>query len=219
MYSFLSKSIEVILHVDQFLETFFALYGRGIYGLLFAIIFLETGLVVMPFLPGDSLLFAVGALSARGMMDVRVAFALLAVAAILGDTVNYWIGYRLGAGASRLVERGWIRERHLRRTEKFFACHGGRTIFLARFIPIVRTFAPFVAGVSKMSYKRFVLFNVIGGVVWVGLFIFGGYGFGNLPWVKERFSIIIGAIVILSLIPMFVEFIQERRCADKEKKS
>lgn len=219
MFSSLWQAIDTILHADRFLETFFASYGRGIYGLLFVIVFCETGLVVTPFLPGDSLLFAVGALSARGMMDVWIVFALLAAAAILGDTMNYWIGHHLGGKAHDLVERGWIRERHLRRTETFFVRHGGRTIFLARFIPIVRTFAPFVAGVSRMAYGRFLAFNVLGGVVWVGVFVFGGYSFGNLPWVKERFSFMIGAIILLSLLPVFIEFLQCRRVADNPKKS
>jgi membrane-associated protein len=177
--------------------------------LLFVVVFCETGLVVTPFLPGDSLLFAAGALSAKGAISVGTLFLLLATAAILGDTVNYWIGHRVGPRAFRGNVR-FLKKEHLDRTRQFYERHGGKTIILARFIPIIRTFAPFVAGIGAMNYGRFIVYNVVGGVAWVALFLLGGYCFGGLPVVKERFSIVILVIILISVLPIVVEFLRAR---------
>ncbi len=200
---------DFILHLDTHLQSFVGTYGGWTYGLLFVIIFCETGLVITPFLPGDSLLFAAGAIAALGDINVWIIVLLLTAAAILGDTVNYWVGAKLG---QRLLERHhrWLKESYLERTNRFYEKHGGKTIILARFVPIVRTFAPFVAGLGAMTYRRFFLFNVVGGVFWVGLFTLGGYFFGNIQAVKENFSIVIIAIVIVSLLPAVVEYMRHR---------
>jgi membrane-associated protein len=173
-------------------------------------VFCETGLVVTPFLPGDSLLFAAGAFAARGSLDVRLLLVLLTLAAIAGDTVNYWIGDRLGKRAftGRLP---FVKREHLERTERFYERHGGKTIILARFVPIIRTFAPFVAGVGTMRYSRFLAYNVIGGVVWVGLFVLAGFFFGNLPVVQRNFKLVILAIIAVSVLPIVVEWMRARR--------
>ena len=205
----LKSLIDLFLHLDHHLSQVIAQYGTGTYLILVAIVFCETGLVVTPFLPGDSLLFAAGAFSALGDLDVRLLVLLLALAAIAGDTVNYWIGAFIGpkafSGDSRLLKR-----EYLDRTHAFYQRHGGKTIILARFIPIVRTFAPFVAGVGAMSYARFIAYNVIGAVLWVGLFVLGGYFFGNLPVVRANFSLVILAIIVISVLPMVVEVIKAR---------
>ena len=211
MVSGFFHAITLLLHADRVLETVFALYGSGVYAIVFFILMAETGLVVVPFLPGDSLLFAVGALCARGLMNVRFALPLLIIAAIVGDTINYAFGFRFGAHIGPLVKHGWVREQHLTRANRFFDTHGGKTIFLARFIPFLRTIAPFVAGMSHMPYRRFVQYNVFGGVVWVSIFVLSGYGFGNLPWVKDRFSLLVLAIILLSLMPVLIEAIAEKR--------
>ena len=187
-----------------------AAYGTWTYAILFLIVFCETGLVVTPFLPGDSLLFAAGTFAALGAMDPWILFGLLTVAAILGDTLNYWIGKRIGpaafSGRFRLLNQN-----HLRKTEAFYEKHGGKTIIMARFVPIVRTFAPFVAGVGTMEYGRFLMFNVVGAVLWVGLFVFGGYLFGNIPAVRENFTLVILAIIVLSVLPILFEWLKSRR--------
>src|SRR5690606_16302407 len=172
--------IDLFLHLDKHLSELIAAYGTWTYAILFLIVFCETGLVVTPFLPGDSLLFAAGTFAALGAMDPWILFGLLTVAAILGDTVNYWIGKRIGPAAFTGRFR-LLNQNHLRKTEAFYEKHGGKTIIMARFVPIVRTFAPFVAGVGTMEYGRFLMFNVVGAVLWVGLFVFGGYLFGNIP--------------------------------------
>lgn len=207
---FLQQAVEVFLHLDRHLTEITSRYGTWTYAILFLIIFAETGLVVTPFLPGDSLLFAAGAIAALGGMDVRVLVVLLMVAAILGDTVNYWIGSRIGRRAFSGDIR-FIKQEYLLRTEHFYEKHGGKTIILARFVPIIRTFAPFVAGVGIMEYRRFLLFNVVGGVVWVTLFTLGGYFFGNLPVVKQNFSLVVLAIIILSVLPIVIEVVKARR--------
>ncbi|MDO8480346.1 MAG: DedA family protein [Nanoarchaeota archaeon] len=209
--------VEFILHLDERLGGIIQQYGAFTYVLLFLIIFCETGLVVMPFLPGDSLLFAAGAFAAVGAFHVGWLFLLLVGAAILGDTVNYLIGHRLGRSVFEKDYR-WLNKEHLKRAEEFYEKHGGKTIILARFIPIIRTFAPFVAGVGKMHYRKFIAYNVAGGIAWVGLFVFGGYFFGNLPWVKANFSAVILAIIVLSLVPLVVEYFKHMKSKKQEIK-
>jgi membrane-associated protein len=203
------EALDFFLHLDTHLTNIIQEYGVWTYGILFAIIFAETGLVVTPFLPGDSLLFAAGALSVGGALNPVLLFVLLTGAAILGDTVNYWVGSTIGRRAFSENAR-FLKIEHLERTEKFFEKYGGKTIVLARFLPIVRTYAPFVAGASRMHYGRFFAFNVIGGVVWVALFIFGGYYFGNIPIVRDNFTIVILVIIALSLVPPLVEWARRR---------
>jgi membrane-associated protein len=178
------------------------------------VIFAETGLVVTPFLPGDSLLFAVGALSAGGALDIRFLFVLLASAAVIGDTVNYWIGHRVGPRVFHENVR-FLKRAHLKRTQQFYERHGGKTIVLARFIPIIRTFAPFVAGVADMSYGRFVSYNVLGGIAWTCSFLFIGYHFGNMPGVKQNFSYVILAIIVISILPAVIEYLRNRRQSEQ----
>jgi membrane-associated protein len=196
--------VDLFLHLDKHLAEILRDYGTWTYLILFLIIFLETGLVVTPFLPGDSLLFAAGTFAALGSLSPWVLFALLSVAAILGDTANYWIGKKIGPRAFTGTVR-FLKEEHLRKTEAFYARHGRKTIILARFVPIVRTFAPFVAGVGSMHYPVFLAYNVIGGVAWVGICVFAGYFFGNIPVVRNNFSIAIIAIILLSTLPLLRE--------------
>ena len=207
----ISQLIELFVHLDQHLAELTVSYGGWIYGLLFLIIFCETGLVVTPFLPGDSLLFAAGALAAIGSFNVWLLGALLIVAAVLGDTVNYHIGYYLGPKVLGGETSRWLNRKHLDRTHRFFERYGARTIILARFVPIVRTFAPFVAGVGTMAYRRFLLYNVVGGIIWVVGFLGAGYLFGNVPAVKEHFSLVILGIIAVSLLPMVFEFLRAMR--------
>jgi membrane-associated protein len=203
--------LDYVLHVDDKLAVVIAQYGPWIYALLFVIVFCETGLVVTPFLPGDSLLFAAGALAAStGQMNMLILWVILAAAAILGDSVNYSIGKRLGKGIFSDNAR-ILKTAHLRRTEEFYEKHGSKTIILARFVPIVRTFAPFVAGVGNMNYKRFATYNIVGGLLWVTLFLFAGYLFGNIPFVKNNFEIVTIGIVLVSVLPMVFEFWKERQ--------
>jgi len=209
----LAKLIDFILHIDMHLVTLAAEYGTWLYGILFAIIFCETGLVFLPLLPGDSLLFAAGSLAAAqgSALQVHMLFLLLSVAAVLGDTLNYWIGHAIGPKVFRGEGSRLFNRQHLERTHAFFERHGGKTIILARFVPIIRTFAPFVAGVGAMSYGRFLAYNVVGGVAWVGLFIYGGHTFGQLPIVQRNFKLVILAIIVLSCVPPVVEFMKARR--------
>ncbi len=202
--------IDFILHMDVHLNEIITNYGAWTYGILFFVIFIETGLVVTPFLPGDSLLFAAGTFAALGSLNPFYLFGLLAVAAVLGDTINYSIGAYIGERAfSGNIK--FLKQEHLERTQKFYDKHGGKTIILARFIPIIRTFAPFVAGVGTMKYSRFISFNVIGGVLWVALFISLGYFFGTIPVVAEHFELVIFAIIFISFIPPVLEFFKARR--------
>ncbi len=207
---FIAQVIDFILHIDTHLAAIVAEYGVWTYAILFLIIFCETGLVVTPFLPGDSLLFAAGALAATTSLHPALLFVLLVVAAVLGDSVNYAIGARVGprvfGGQFRFVKR-----EHLERTEQFYARYGGKTIILARFIPIVRTYAPFVAGAARMDYGRFAFFNVTGALLWVSLFVLGGYWFGNIPVVEENFGLVVIAIIVLSVVPAVWEFMSHRR--------
>lgn len=201
----ISQLIDIFLHLDKNLIIAIHSYGILIYPLVFIIIFLETGLVVTPFLPGDSLIFAAGTLAGAGLMNLVALLLLLAFAAILGDTANYWIGRYIG---TRIL-RGRYKS-SLDKTQKFYEKHGGKTIIIARFMPFIRTFAPFVAGIGRMSYARFIIFNIIGGILWVSLFLFLGFFFGTLSFVKNNFSLVLIAIIIISLIPAAVEIIRSR---------
>ena len=206
--------VEMFLHLDEQLADIISQYGTWTYGILFAIIFMETGLVITPFLPGDSLLFAAGSFAGLGSLNVWLLLILLSIAAIIGDTVNYWIGHYMG---DRAYNVKWIKKEYLDRTHAFFEKHGGKTIFLARFVPIVRTFAPFVAGMGHMSYGYFFSYNVFGGLVWVFLFTLMGYFFGNLPFVQQNFELVIVAILLLSVVPIVWEFFKARRENKQEK--
>lgn len=209
--------IDWILHIDHHLDGIFGYFGIWTYVVLFAIIFAETGLVVTPFLPGDSLLFAIGALAARGSLDMSILTVSLIAAAILGDTVNYWVGSIIGPKIFRGENVRFLNRKHLEKTHEFFERYGGKTIIIARFVPIVRTFAPFVAGMGKMTYRRFMAYNVVGGIVWILLFLWAGYFFGNFPSVKKNFTLVILGIIIVSIIPAVVEFIRERNRLRREE--
>ena len=213
---FFNNFIDFILHLDKYLSVVIQNYGTTTYAILFLIVFLESGLVVTPFLPGDSLLFAAGTFAGIGALNVFVLFAVLAAAAILGDTINYSIGKFLGAKAFQKYPKIFKKE-YLDRTHNFYEKYGAKTIVLARFVPIVRTFAPFVAGVGKMDYLSFLAYNILGGILWVALFVFGGYYFGNMPIVKENFTIVIFVIIILSFMPMVLEYWKHRRGNIKNK--
>ena len=201
--------IDLFLHLDAYLADIISQYGTWTYAILFFVIFMETGFVVTPFLPGDSLLFSAGTFAALDSgLNVWVLLVVLMVAAILGDTVNYWIGHYLGDRAYNIK---WIKREYLDKTHAFFEKHGGKTIFLARFVPIVRTFAPFVAGIGRMSYGFFFRWNIIGGVTWVALFTLAGYFFGNIPFVKKNFEFVIVAIILVSVVPIGIEWWKARR--------
>ena len=206
----LKDFLDLFLHLDQHLHELIGQYGTWTYAILWLIVFCETGLVVTPFLPGDSLLFAAGTFAGMGSLKPWLLFVLLTVAAILGDTVNYWIGKRIGPRAFTGAVP-FLNQAHLRKTEAFYEKHGGKTIIVARFVPIVRTFAPFVAGVGSMNYSRFLAYNVVGGVLWVGLFIFGGYLFGNIPVVRQNFGLVVIAIIVVSVMPVVIEWVRARR--------
>jgi membrane-associated protein len=201
--------IDFILHIDVHLSELIRDYGVQTYAILFAIVFVETGLVIMPFLPGDSLLFAAGAFAAKGDFNVIWLGLGLTIAAIVGDSLNYAIGHYFGPKVF-VKEYRWLNRSHLRRTEEFYEKHGGKTIILARFVPIIRTFAPFVAGVGAMNYRRFLLYNVVGAIAWVWSFLLLGFFFGNLPAVKENFTLVIFAIIIISVLPILYEFMRAR---------
>jgi membrane-associated protein len=211
----ISEVVDFILHLDVHLNAIIQNFGIWTYLILFLIIFLETGVVITPFLPGDSLLFAAGSFAALGSLNVFALFILLTLAAILGDTINYWIGHYIGPRAFNGSIR-FLKKEYLDRTQDFYERHGGKTIILARFIPIIRTFAPFVAGIGAMDYPRFFFFNVIGAILWVSLFTFGGYFFGNLPFVKENFTIVILAIIVISVLPGVFEFLRDKYRTRKE---
>ena len=206
------KLIDLFLHIDKHLEAIINDYQAGTYLILFLVIFMETGFVVTPFLPGDSLIFAAGAFAARpgSPLNIILLYILLCVAAIAGDTVNYWIGHYVGPRAFSGNIR-FLKKEYLDRTHAFYERHGGKTIILARFIPIIRTFAPFVAGIGAMTYPHFIAYNVIGGIAWVTLFTFGGYFFGELSFVKNNFSFVVLAIIIISVIPGVIGYLNERK--------
>lgn len=205
--------IDFILHLDKHLVELVTQYGVWTYAILFLIIFCETGLVVMPFLPGDSLIFAVGALSAKGALNPYGVTTLMIIAAIIGDTLNYWIGYRLGPKVFRSESSRWLNRQHLERTHQFYEKYGGKTIIFARFMPIVRTFAPFVAGIGRMSYGQFLIYNVVGGILWIVIFMLAGFWFGNIPIVKRNFTLVILGIIFVSILPGVVEYLRARRRA------
>jgi membrane-associated protein len=204
----LKSLLDLFLHLDEYLAKIILDYGAWTYGILWVVIFVETGLVIMPFLPGDSLLFAAGTFAALGSLNVWLVIGLMIVAAVLGDAVNYTIGHYLGERAYNIK---WIKREYLEKTHAFFEKHGGKAIFLARFVPIVRTFAPFVAGIGKMSYGYFATYNVVGGITWVTLFTLLGFFFGNIPFVKHNFEFVIVAIILISVVPMGVEWWKARR--------
>lgn len=213
---FLASMVDIFLHLDRYLADIIQQYGTLTYVILFLIIFCETGLVITPFLPGDSLIFAAGtfaALSSSGL-SIVLLFVILVIAAVLGDASNYWIGSKLGHKAERGDFR-LIKKEYLTKTHQFFEKHGGKTIFLARFVPIVRTFAPFVAGAGSMTYRYFFSYNVFGGIFWVAIFLALGYFFGNIPFVSRNFELVIIAIVIISILPAVFEWIRHKRSAKK----
>jgi membrane-associated protein len=216
--NFIKLAIDFVLHMDKYLSMIITSVGGWTYLVLFFVIFIETGLVVTPFLPGDSLLFAAGAFAALGngsnatgfKIDVIVLYIILAIAAVLGDTVNYWIGHFVGPRVFTGEVR-WLKKEYLDRTQAFYEKYGGKAIFLGRFVPIVRTFVPFVAGIGNMRYGYFISYNIFGGIVWTALFIFAGYFFGNVPFVKNNFSVVVIAIVLISVIPVVVEYVRSRK--------
>jgi membrane-associated protein len=207
----ISYSVDFVLHLDTHLNTIIGNYGIWCYLLFSLIIFAETGLVVTPFLPGDSLLFALGTFAAAGSLDVKWLFITLTAAAVLGDSANYSIGKYFGSIILKKEGKWFLKKEHIERTHKFYEKYGAKTIVLARFVPIIRTFAPFVAGVGKMTYLKFFSYNVVGGVLWMALFIFGGYFFGNISVVKRNFTLVILVIIILSILPAVIEIWREKR--------
>lgn len=206
----LKTLIDIFLHIDKHLSDLIQNYGLWTYLILFIIIFLETGLVVTPFLPGDSLLFAAGTFAALGALDMTWLFVTLSIAAIAGDTVNYWIGSYVGPKVFHKEKVRFLNREYLDRTHQFYEKYGGKTIIIARFVPIIRTFAPFVAGIGSMTYWRFISYNVIGGVAWILICTLAGYLFGNLPIVRENFSLVILAIIIISILPGVIEYMRHR---------
>jgi membrane-associated protein len=214
----MAGALDLLLHVDRYLLTLVSTYGTWAYLILFLIVFAETGLVVTPFLPGDSLLFAAGAIAAIGSLDVRLVIVVLIAAATIGDAVNYAVGRLAGGRILRAVEtnprwKRWLNPAHVARAHDFFERHGGKAVVMARFVPIVRTFVPFVAGVAAMSYPSFAFYNIVGAVAWVGLCVGSGYVFGNVPIVQDNFSLVALGIVAVSMLPMLVEYLRHRRRA------
>ncbi len=207
----INNIVDFILHLDKYLNIIIQNFGLWSYLILFLIVFAETGLVITPFLPGDSLLFAAGSFAAIGSFNIMLLFIVLVVAAILGDTINYSVGKYIGPKVFGYKNSKIFKKEYLEKTHSFYEKYGAKTIVLARFVPIVRTFAPFVAGVGKMSYFKFLFYNVFGGILWVVLFVFGGYFFGNIPFVKENFSIVILIIIIISFMPIMMEFLKHYR--------
>jgi membrane-associated protein len=212
---FISKLIDIVIHLDKHLSALIQNYGLWTYLVLFVVIFCETGLVVTPFFPGDSLLFAAGSFASLGALKVGWLFLILAAAAVIGDTVNYWIGHYVGPKAFHKEKARFFKKEYLERTHQFYEKYGGKTIIIARFIPIIRTFAPFVAGIGKMTYWKFISYNVIGGVGWVAIFVFGGYFFGNIPVVKRNFTIVIFAIIFISILPGIIEYFRHKKKAKR----
>jgi membrane-associated protein len=206
----LATFIDIVLHLDKHLQVLIQNYGVWIYAILFLIIFCETGFVVTPFLPGDSLLFVAGALAATGNMHVHTLFLILVAASFLGDNTNYWIGRFFGPKVFSREGSLLLNPKHLERTQGFYDRHGGKTVVIARFVPIVRTFAPFVAGIGRMVYPRFVMFAIIGALLWIGSLVYAGYFFGNIPWVKNNLSLVIIGIVILSILPGIIEYLRHK---------
>jgi membrane-associated protein len=215
----ITQFIDMFLHIDKHLQAIIAQAGNWTYLILFMIIFMETGLVITPFLPGDSLLFAAGAFAATGSFNVYVLALLLWAAAVLGDNLNYWLGRTIGPKVFHGAENRFFNRKHLDRTQAFYDKHGGKTLVIARFMPIVRTFAPFVAGIGKMSYPRFLAFSVGGGALWISIFTFAGFFFGNMPIVKANFKLVIVAVILLSVLPAVIEALKHRRQVVAEAKA
>ncbi len=211
----LKHLVDILLHLDTHLLEWIDTYQQNVYWILFAIVFCETGLVVTPFLPGDSLLFAAGACAALGKLDLALIFVALVVGAFIGDNVNYWVGKKLGlAGAANFPRL--IKPEYIAKTQAFYARHGGKTIILARFVPIVRTFAPFVAGIGTMSYLRFISYSICGALLWVGVCTLAGYFFGNLPFVRQNFSLVVLAIIVISVLPIVIGWWRSQRASSAE---
>ena len=209
LFSWVFNLLDFVMHIDKYLGIIINNFGYFSYAILFLIIFLETGLVLTPFLPGDSLIFISGAFAGRGDFNIFFLWILFSVASILGDSLNYFIGNYFG---EKLFSKSKLfKKEYMDKTKQFYVNHGGKTIILARFVPIVRTFAPFVAGIGKMDYKRFLGYNIIGGLLWVSLFLFTGYYFGKIPWVEENLSLMIILIVFLSIIPVIIEYLRSRK--------
>ncbi len=206
----LLKGLDILLHLDKYLDIMIQTMGIWSYVIIFLIIFCETGLVVTPILPGDSLLFAIGTFAALGSFDITMVLILLTIAAIAGDTVNYWIGNYLGPKVFHYEDSHFFKKKHLERTHQFYERHGGKTIIIARFIPIIRTFAPFVAGIASMTYRKFLSYNVVGGILWIFSLTLAGYFFGNIPVVRNNFSLVIMAIVVISVLPGIIEYLRQR---------
>lgn len=206
----LTSLLDLVMHLDTHLLALSQEYGVWIYAILFLIIFGETGLVVLPFLPGDSLLFVAGALAAAGALDITYVIPLLMLAAFLGDNCNYWIGREVGGRMIRHGSSHLIKRDHLDRTHAFYKKHGGKTILFARFLPIIRTFAPFVAGIARMDYRVFLLFSALGGLFWINIFTLGGYFLGNIPFIKQNLTILVLGIIVITLVPAMLEFIRHR---------
>lgn len=207
--------IDFIIHIDKYIDVLITNFGIFSYFILFLIVFCETGLVITPFLPGDSLLFVAGAFASRGSFNIFLLYILFASAAILGDSLNYWIGHYFGEH----VFDKWklFKREHLDKTKKFYEKHGGKTILFARFIPIMRTFAPFVAGIGRMHYEKFIFYNILGGLIWVSLFLLGGYFFGQLDWVKHNMTLLIFAIIFISILPILIEYLRNKFQKKKHK--
>ena len=209
--------VDFFIHLDKYLPVIVHSFGVWIYVIVFLVIFCETGLVVTPILPGDSLLFALGTLAALGSLNIELLLVLLCIAAVAGDTVNYAIGHYIGPKVFHYEDSRFFKREYLLKTHEFYEKHGGKTIIIARFMPIIRTFAPFVAGVGAMTYSRFILYNITGGIAWVCIFLLGGYFFGNIPAVKSNFTLVIVAIVIISVLPGFIEYLRQRRLAAQKR--
>lgn len=210
--------VDLFLHLDEHLANIINTLGPFTYGFLFAIIFAETGLVVMPFLPGDSLLFVVGTLAGTGLLNIFIVYFTLLFAAILGDTVNYWLGHHFGAKVFSRENSKLFNKEYLEKTEKFYEKYGGKTIILARFLPIIRTFAPFVAGIGKMHYGTFIMYNVVGAFIWVTVFTLAGYFFGSQPFIKNNFELAVVVVVLVSVVPVITEYLKHRTEAKRKKK-
>jgi membrane-associated protein len=208
--------IDFFIHLDQYLPVIVEGFGVWVYVIVFIVIFCETGLVVTPVLPGDSLLFALGALAALGALHIEALLILLCVAAIAGDSVNYAIGHYIGPKVFSYEDSRFFKKKYLLKTHEFYEKHGGKTIIIARFMPFIRTFAPFVAGVGAMSYSKFILFNITGGIAWIGIFLLGGYFFGNIPTVKSNFTVVIIVIVIISVMPGFIAYARQKFIARRK---
>ena len=212
------KFFDILLHLDKYINVVIQDYGQWTYLILFLIVFCETGLVVTPFLPGDSLLFVAGAFAALGSLNLVWVLVLLSAAAVLGDTINYWVGNYIGPKVFQMQNSRIFKKEYLDRTHQFYEKYGPITIVIGRFVPIIRTFAPFLAGVGSMTYGKFLIYNVVGGLLWIFSFTLGGYFFGNLPFVKKNFTFVIFAIIIISVMPTVIEYFRQRKAAKKEVK-